>query len=126
MLKKVLQHLLYFTQNQQEVPAIFSVVNSEHPACYHSAIEHFIMYAQGIIKMVWYGYVCFKQCTVTEFLVAEKSIMNIHKQLKNSTVKRWPSRIADSRKATQSSVMHITLASQQRHSLRYYFNLLKN
>jgi hypothetical protein len=30
------------------------------------------------------------------------------------------------RKATQSSVMHITLASQQQHSLRYCFNLLKN
>jgi len=58
------------------------------------------MHAQGIIKMVWYGYVCFKQCTVTEFLVAQKSTMNIHKQLKNvysvraverSTVKHWPS-----------------------------------
>jgi len=82
--QKVLQHLLYFTQNQQEISAIFSVVNSEHPACYHSATEQyiFLMYAQGIIKIVWYGYVCFKQCTVTEFLVAEKSIMNIHKQLK--------------------------------------------
>jgi hypothetical protein len=57
------------------------------------------VYEQGIIKIVWCGYVCFKQCTV-EFLVAEKSIMNIHKQLKNvysvraverSTVKNWPS-----------------------------------
>ena len=57
------------------------------------------MYVQGIIKMVWYDYICFKPSTVTEFLVAEKSIMNIHKQLKNvysiraverSIVTHWP------------------------------------
>jgi arginine repressor len=30
------------------------------------------------------------------------------------------------RKAMQSSVMHVTLASQQQPSLRYCFNLLKN
>jgi hypothetical protein len=87
------------------------------------------MHAQGIIKMVWYGYVCFKQCTVTEFLVAEKSIMNIHKQLKNVYSVRAVEKALLSiglhelqilRMATQSSVMHITLASQQQHSLRYF------
>ena len=65
------------------------------------------MHGKGIIKIVWYGYVCFTQCTVTEFLMAEKSIMNIHKQLKDvysvravdkSTVKRWSSWIAGSKK----------------------------
>jgi hypothetical protein len=62
--------------------------------------NRFSLHTQGIIKMVWYGYVCFKQCTVNEFHVTEKQIMSIHKQLNNvygvravdrSSVKCWPS-----------------------------------
>jgi hypothetical protein len=92
--------------NRKYLP-FFSVVNSEHPPCYHSTTEQYIFSCikiQGIIKIVWYGYICFKQCTVTEFLVAEKSIMNIHKQLNSvtaverSTVKNWPSWTADPKK----------------------------
>jgi hypothetical protein len=60
--QKVLQHFPYFSQNQQEMSATFSVVNSECPACYCCTAEQcFIVYAQGAVKMAWYGEVRFKQ-----------------------------------------------------------------
>jgi len=44
----------------------------------------FLVYAQRVIKMTWYGDMCFKQQAVTEFLLEEKdSLTNIHIQLKN-------------------------------------------
>lgn len=66
--RKFLQHFLHFSQSQQEMCAIFSVLNFEYPAG----------------NLVWYSDVHFKQWAVTEFLVVEKqSIIRIHKRLKN-------------------------------------------
>jgi hypothetical protein len=37
--QKLLQHFLYFSQNQQEMTATYSVVNLECSACYCSTAE---------------------------------------------------------------------------------------
>jgi hypothetical protein len=54
--QKVLHDLLHFSQNQQEMSAVFfSTVNSECPACYSSAAGRFLGRAQGVLMLAWYG-----------------------------------------------------------------------
>jgi DNA-binding MarR family transcriptional regulator len=109
VVQKVLQHFLYLSQNQQEMPATY-VVNLECPACYCSAAEtiRFLAHAHRVVKVAWCCDVRLKQWAVIEFLVEEKeSVTNIYRRLKNvygdnavdkSTVNRWTSRIASSEK----------------------------
>ena len=55
--QKVLQDLLHFSQNQQEMSAVFffPVVNSEFSACYSSAAGRFLGHVQGVVMLAWYG-----------------------------------------------------------------------
>jgi len=39
---KRLQQFLYFSQNQQEMSVMFSMVNFKNPACYCSAAEWYV------------------------------------------------------------------------------------
>ena len=46
----------------------------------------FLAHVEGVIKMPWYGDVCFKQWAVTKFLVTEKElVMEVHTLLKKDT-----------------------------------------
>jgi len=52
--QNVLQDLLHFSQNQQEMSAVFSpVVNSECPTCYFSATGQFLGHVQGVVMLAW-------------------------------------------------------------------------
>jgi len=89
IVQNVLQHFLYFSQNQQQMSEIFSVVNFERPACYWRAAEQYFSRAcaEGRQKKAWQVDLHFKQRVVIEFLVAEKeSVTYIHKRLKMYTV----------------------------------------
>jgi hypothetical protein len=47
-----LQHFLYFSQNQQQMSEMFSVVTLERPACYCRAAEQcFFAHAQRVVKI---------------------------------------------------------------------------
>jgi len=70
---------LYFSQNQKEISAFFSLFNFEYPACYCRAMEQYIfsLMLRGLSE--WRDMVMF-----IESLVAERElVMNIDKQLKN-------------------------------------------
>ena len=71
---KLLQYCLHFSQNQKDVCAIFSVVNSEYPACCCSDAERFLAHARGGRQngVVWC--VRFKQRAVIEFLFTDRQL----------------------------------------------------
>lgn len=64
---KILQQFLYFSENQQEISAMFSVVNFKYPAV-AAALPNgtFLADVQGIVKMLWYNDAGFKRRDVTE------------------------------------------------------------
>ena len=78
--QKVLQHFLYFSQNQQEMSVallwlIFNVLLA-------TVVQQINRYR--VVKITFYGNVLLKQQAVIGFLVAEnESVTNIHQQLKN-------------------------------------------
>jgi hypothetical protein len=75
-----------FSQNQQEMPDIFSVVNFEYTACYCSTTEQHILLHMRRGVSTWCGTVICLLSNVTEFPVAEKkSVTKIQRQLKNFT-----------------------------------------
>jgi len=78
-----LQNLIYFNQNQHEMPEIFSVANFECRVCYCCIAEQyfFLTHAKGVFKIVGYVDVRCKQQAVVEVLVTETdSVTNIDKQ----------------------------------------------
>jgi hypothetical protein len=77
-----LQHFLRFNQNQEEMSA--NVVNFQCPPDTAAWWKNtFSRPCAEVVKMVFYGDVCFEQRAVTEFLLANnKSVTNIQKQLK--------------------------------------------
>jgi hypothetical protein len=75
---------MYFSQNQQEISAIFSVVNFEYLSCYCSTEEQYFFSRMRRESSKWRGmlmHVLNKR--LIEFLVAEKeSLTNIRNRLK--------------------------------------------
>jgi hypothetical protein len=81
--KKALQQILYFSENQHDIPAIFFVSNSYIPLGTAAPRNNKFPRAQaGVVKTAWYSDVRYKQRAATEFLVAAKQLVtNIHKRL---------------------------------------------
>jgi hypothetical protein len=83
--QNVLQPYLYFSQIQQEMSTLFSVVNFQCHACYCRTVEQYVSSHMHSRSSQCHGMVTyFKQWVDREFLVAEnESGTNIHKQFKN-------------------------------------------
>ena len=107
MPKMFLQHLIYFSQNQQEMADIFMRLIWWCAWCCSSTEQYVFScmsrsHQNGMVQWC----VCFEQWVVTKFLVPEKeSVTNTHKQLKyvyrvvavcKSTVSHWAPQTAGS------------------------------
>ena len=76
-----------FSQNQQEMSDIFSVVNFEYTACYCCSVEYILLHMSKRLSK-WHGMV---MCLLSNGLLLnflwqkKKSVTKIHRQLKNFT-----------------------------------------
>jgi hypothetical protein len=135
--QKVLRHFLYFSQNQQDMSATYSVVNflMFRLLLQRRGTIRFLAHAQGVVKVAWCGDVRLKQWAVIEFLVEEnESVTNIYRRLKNvygdnavdkSTVSRWTSRIASSEKG-QAQLSDAPHSGQPTTAVWHCCNVLMN
>jgi hypothetical protein len=119
--KKVLQQIPYFSENQHDTSAIFSVFNFYIPLDTAAPRSNKCPRTwAGVVKTAWYGDVRNKQTAAAEFLVAAKQLVtNIHKRLNICAVTVLlitPVRLHElqgPRKIERSSVTRVALAGQQ-------------